>query len=287
MKLYRFQTPTEFYGRVKDYLLNQEAQHNLLLGISHTLIENPEHFDEKPYLATVEENGDIVAVAMRTPPRTLLLSQIKDFQAVRLLAQDLSISYPSLPGVNAPTDEAKAFTLAWHSLTGQSYQLKVALRTFQLEKVKPISQVPGYLRLATDNDRELLKNWHEAFSLEALGEIELDAERWVQRVLQRGTAYLWQDEVPVSIACHGGTTPNGARVGMVYTPPEHRRRGYASVCVAALSQTLLDRGNRFCFLFTDLANPTSNHIYQEIGYQPVGDWDNYSLGEPPQRSSSS
>ncbi|MBD2613422.1 MAG: GNAT family N-acetyltransferase [Nostoc sp. ZfuVER08] len=277
MKVNKFQNPTEFYARVKDYLLNQEGLHNLLLGISNRLIENPEYFDEKPYLATVEENGDIVAVAMRTPPRPLLLSQIKDFQAVELLAQDLSISYPSLPGVNAPTNEAQAFTKVWHSLTGQSYQLKVALRTFQLEKVKSIAKVTGYLRLATDNDRELLKNWYEAFSLEALGEIELDTERWVQRVLHQGTAYLWQDEVPVSIACRGGTTPNGVGVGLVYTPPEHRRRGYASVCVAALSQTLLDRGNKFCFLFTDLANPTSNHIYQEIGYQPVGDWHNYSF----------
>ncbi|MBD2414156.1 GNAT family N-acetyltransferase [Nostoc calcicola FACHB-389] len=277
MKVYRFQNATEFYARVKDYLLNQEAMHNLLLGISHTLIENPDHYDEKPYLATVEENGDIVAVAMRTPPRLLLLSQIKDFQAVELLAQDLSISYPSLPGVNAPTNEAQAFILAWHSLTGQSYQLKLALRIFQLEKVKPISQVAGYLRLATDKDRELLKNWYESFSLEALGEIESNAERWVQRVLHQGTAYLWQDEVPVSIACHVGNTPNGARISIVYTPPEYRRRGYASVCVAALSQTLLDRGNKLCFLFTDLANPTSNHIYQEIGYQQVGDWHNYSF----------
>ncbi|MDZ8104047.1 MAG: GNAT family N-acetyltransferase [Nostoc sp. DedQUE12a] len=277
MKVYRFENAREFYAKVKDYLLNQEGLHNLLLGISNRLIENPEYFDEKPYLATVEENGDIVAVAMRTPPRLLLLSQIKDFQAVELLAQDLSISYSSLPGVNAPTNEAQAFIVAWHSLTGQSYQLKLALRIFQLEKVKPISQVAGYLRLATDSDQKLLKNWYEGFSLEALGKIESDTERWVKQVVQQGTAYLWQDEVPVSIACHIGTTPNGARISIVYTPPEHRRRGYASACVAALSQTLLDRGNKFCFLFTDLANPTSNHIYQEIGYQPVSDWHNYSF----------
>ncbi|MHC5719185.1 MAG: hypothetical protein ACYTX0_45800 [Nostoc sp.] len=76
MKVYRFQNATQFYARVKDYLLNQEALHNLLLGISHALIENPERFDEKPYLATVEANGDIVALAMRTPPRLLLLSQV-------------------------------------------------------------------------------------------------------------------------------------------------------------------------------------------------------------------
>lgn len=277
MKVYRFENSIEFYARVKDYLLNQEGMYNLLLAISHNLIENPEHFEEKPYLATVEANGEIIAIAMRTPPRPVLLSRIKDLQAVELLAQDLSISYPSLPGVNAPTDEAQAFTRAWHSLTAQSYQLQLALRTFQLEKVKPISQVTGYLRLVTEDDRELLKNWYEAFSLEALGEIESDPEHWVQRVLHQGTAYLWHDEVPVSIACRGGSTPNGVRINMVYTPPEYRRRGYASACVAALSQTLLDRGSRFCFLFTDLANPTSNHIYQKIGYEPIGDWHNYSF----------
>jgi len=61
----------------------------------------------------------------------------------------------------------------------------------------------------------------------------------------------------------------------VYTPPEFRGRGYASALVAALSQAMLDAGYHFCTLFTDLANPTSNHIYQAIGYQPVCDTDEY------------
>ena len=73
----------------------------------------------------------------------------------------------------------------------------------------------------------------------------------------------------------GGPTPNGIRIGPVYTPPEFRGRGYASACVAAASQLQLDAGRRFCFLFADLSNPTSNHIYQEIGYEPVGDVDRY------------
>src|ERR671932_2648937 len=70
--------------------------------------------------------------------------------------------------------------------------------------------------------------------------------------------HVWHDGRPVSLAGYSGPTPNGIRVGPVYTPPEHRRRGYASACVAALSQLLLDGSRRFCFLFTDLANPTSN-----------------------------
>ena len=40
---------------------------------------------------------------------------------------------------------------------------------------------------------------------------------------------------------------------------------------------LLDGGRRFCFLFTDLANPTSNSIYQRIGYRPVTDVDQWTF----------
>jgi predicted GNAT family acetyltransferase len=68
-----------------------------------------------------------------------------------------------------------------------------------------------------------------------------------------------------------GPTPNGIRINAVYTPPEFRRRGYASACVAEVSQRMLDSGRKFCFLFTDLANPTSNKIYKAIGYRHVAD----------------
>ena len=78
---------------------------------------------------------------------------------------------------------------------------------------------------------------------------------------------------PTCFAGFGGRTPNGIRIGPVYTPPEQRRRGYGSALTAALTQQLLDGGRRFCFLFTDLANPTSNSIYQRIGYRPVTDVD--------------
>jgi uncharacterized protein len=77
------------------------------------------------------------------------------------------------------------------------------------------------------------------------------------------------------MASFSGATPNGIRISPVYTPPEHRRKGYAISCVATLSQMLLDKGNKYCFLFTDLANPTSNSIYQKIGYQPICDFSNY------------
>ena len=73
----------------------------------------------------------------------------------------------------------------------------------------------------------------------------------------------------------GGQTPRGIRIGPVYTPPALRRRGYASNLVAAVTQHQFDEGRTFCFLFTDRANPTSNKIYQSLGYQSVIDVDQW------------
>jgi predicted GNAT family acetyltransferase len=110
--------------------------------------------------------------------------------------------------------------------------------------------------------------------------------RIVEGGLKRQSMYLWEDDAPVSWASGSQSLPTAARIGPVYTPPEYRRKGYATACVAALSQKLLDQGcgakqfplrGKRCFLFTDLANPTSNHIYKQIGYHPVCDWHDYSF----------
>lgn len=95
-----------------------------------------------------------------------------------------------------------------------------------------------------------------------------------------GGVMLWEDALPertepVSLAAFGGATPNGIRIGPVYTPPDRRGRGYASALTAELTASLLAGGRRFCFLFTNLANPTSNSIYQQVGYRPVTDVDQW------------
>jgi predicted GNAT family acetyltransferase len=118
---------------------------------------------------------------------------------------------------------------------------------------------------------------------EALGEDDpAEADDLVDRWMAgRGrTLHLWEDGEVVSLAGVGSLTPNGIRIGPVYTPPEARNRGYASSLVAAVSQAELDAGRRFCFLFTDQANPVSNHIYQAIGYRPVRDVEAYRFERP-------
>jgi predicted GNAT family acetyltransferase len=134
---------------------------------------------------------------------------------------------------------------------------------------------------ATVAHRPLIIEWLRAFNLEAMGteptqDLERAADRGINGVGRE--LWLWVDEGrPVSLTGVGGLTPRGIRVGPVYTPPEGRARGYASNLVAGVSQRQLDAGRQFVFLFTDLANPTANHIYQAIGYEPVVDMDEYSF----------
>jgi predicted GNAT family acetyltransferase len=122
--------------------------------------------------------------------------------------------------------------------------------------------------------------WLDAFAAEALPHEgpDLDNADWLERRLvdPDGELLLWIDEgTPVSLAAAGGATPSGLRVGPVYTPPQRRGRGYASAVTAAVSAGALARGWEYCFLFTDLANPTSNRIYRRLGYEPVCDVDQW------------
>jgi predicted GNAT family acetyltransferase len=210
------------------------------------------------------------------------LSHVAAPGAIPLVAGDLHGEYRTLPGVVAPAPFSGVFAEEWHRLSGQPYELGMAERLYQLEKVNVVTGVPGCMRRATEEDRDLLHLWLAEFHAEALGETDTArAGLLVDRFLhsEGQGIYLWEDGRPVSMSGYSRPTPNGIVVLAVYTPREHRGRGYASANVAALSQLLLDQGRKYCFLYTDLANPTSNHIYQAIGYKPVSDADMYRFAD--------
>lgn len=288
MRLERFTDIGEFATRVEPYLLAHEATHCLILGLLATLPRGPVPADEIPYMALVEEQDAIVLVAMCTPPLYIILSLIAPeyatdpTEALALIADDLWSRYQdSLSGIHAPVPISHLFAERWEQQTGRAAQLMVKERTYALEAVIPTTGIAGTFRRPTEADRDLLIRWVAAFGAEAFPrQRAFDALAWVDSffaIPSRG-AYLWEDDgTPVSLVAYGNPTAHGIRIGPVYTPPEHRGCGYASACVAALSQSLLDSGRTFCFLFTDLANPTANHIYQTIGYNPVNDVDVYEF----------
>lgn len=275
MQLRRVDDVADFARRVEPFLVRYEAENNLLLGLMSSI----QDFTDSPYLAYVEHQGEVVAAALRTPPRGLVLSTLQESSALELIARDVYACDPALPDVTGPKSLAGVFADRWQSLSGAAHRLELAMRIYRLEQVNAVTGVCGEARLATGQDRDLLREWFYGFQSEALGEtnpatVASIVNRWLSSSTR--TLLLWYDEGrPVSMAGSTGPTPHGIRIGAVYTPPEYRRRGYASACVADLSQKMLDKGYQFCFLFTDLSNPTSNHIYQAIGYAPVCDVDKY------------
>jgi uncharacterized protein len=279
MELRRFDAVGDFLSVAEPFLVEREAEHNLMLGVASSLTEAPEAYDGPPYLAVVIDGDGVVAAAIRTPPFRLVLSEIDDSQAIKFLAADTLTD--ELPGVLGPVEHVRAFVGARTALGGPHGTLEMSERIYRLTEVQPIPSVAGNARPATLDDRDLVIAWLEAFRREALGETEpgsvvADADRWLARRWR--SLDLWEDGGVVSLVGSGARTPNGIRIGPVYTPPGARRRGYASALVAAVSQAALDAGCRFCFLFTDLDNPTSNHIYQSIGYQAVRDVEAYTFG---------
>ena len=279
MQLERHADATSFLERASDFLLVREAEHNLILGLSGRLRTDPRLYGEDPYFAVALEGDRVVGVTMRTPPHNLILSLIDDDAALELIAADAQALFGSLPGVIGPKEPVARFARLWKERTGTSARIGIQQRVYRASEVVLPEGASGSMRTYEEDDRDLVVGWMDAFLHEAMphGGPE-DAVGWLER--NRSSAdsgiVLWvEGGDPVSFSGHGGPTPNGIRVGPVYTPPELRRRGYASALVAEQTQMLLGAGRKFCFLFTDLANPTSNSIYQRIGYEAVSDADQW------------
>jgi uncharacterized protein len=280
MELREPSRPDLFLAEASSLLIRDEARHNLIFGICATLLETPDAYAAF-HLWTVKDAGDLVAAAVMTPPFNVVVAEPRSSAALRFLAWELHRREMDLPGVTGALAEVDEFAAVWERLTLVRRRARMRQGIYETSSARPPEGVPGRLRLATNDDRQLVIDWSRAFEQESIpadaprGRIEANVDRRLASATS-GVA-LWEDDEPVSLAGFGGRTPHGVRIGPVYTPPGLRRRGYASALVAHLSQFLLDRDNDFCFLYTDLANPTSNQIYQNVGYEFVAESADYAF----------
>ena len=275
-RIHRHPDAASFLSRAEAWLLRSEAEHNLLLGIARGLIESPDRYEQPIYLAAVETDCEIVGCAFRTPPYKLGITGMPG-DALPALAEDVADVYEVLPAVLGPAAKAQRFADLWSGIWGVRARLGMRQRIYQLDAVQLSEhRPPGGMRKADAGDMGLVADWMAAFNAEA-GVPGGDPRRRAEERIREGAIFLWEDEQPVSMAGIVGRTPNGVRIGYVYTPPELRGRGYATIVTAALSQRFLGSGFRFCFLYTNLANPTSNRIYQRIGYRAVCDVVDYDF----------
>lgn len=280
MHVTTYTDPAAFHAATHTWLEADESVNTLLLGVCGQLLQQPDRYPLPPHLYSVADDAGLCLVALMTPPHRMITSLTRGDPAppaVALVAALRSAGI-TIPGVTGPSEASAALAASWAQASGQSYVTHTHLRAYELRMVNPLPPVSGCLRTAVEADRDLVERWHYDPSLDALGQADkADIQNAVNRRIGNGTMFLWEDGQPVSMA--GCTRPllHGISVGPVYTPPEFRRRGYASACVAALSSLLLARGWHYCGLFANLANPTANAIYQRIGYQPVADYTEFDF----------
>jgi len=281
MRVRRFADAAAFLDVAGAFLAEREALYNVLLGIAAASKADPTRFEGRNYFAAAEDGDRVVGAALMTPPHALLTTTLSG-AAVDALVADLAAGGWAPSGVNGPSEASDAFAAAWCAARGVRASVHMNLRAFESTHVIDPPATSGRRRPADARDEELVGKWYREF----FGEADINAgaispEENARRAIRGGRVFLWDDGGPVAQAVLSATTPTGARIGGVYTPPANRRRGYATALVADLSRAQLAAGRRFCFLFTDISNPTSNSIYPKVGYRPVADFREYEFADVP------
>ena len=275
MEVVRLDDATAFLAEAEPLLLADEARHNLILGIAGTIRATPDLYPLRS-LWLVRDAGEVVAAALRTPPYNLILARPRSTPALAALGEAVAEA-EEIPGVVGTEPEIHEFAELWSQHSGVPGRVNMRQGVYALDQVELVPSVSGSARVATQHDRDLALRWWIAFGDEVLHEGGPGRERAEASVDHKlsdpnSGILLWEDGgEPVSLAGWGGQTPNGIRIGPVYTPPELRGHGYATAVTAELSERQLDGGRSFCFLYTDLANPTSNAIYERIGYRRIAE----------------
>jgi RimJ/RimL family protein N-acetyltransferase len=217
-------------------------------------------------------DGTVDGAVLQTPPFPLLVASLPAGSAGELIG--VLTAERGLPSaVNIARHDQAGFVTGWAEVTGGTGTARTRSRLYRLgDLTPPDPEPPGAARLAIRADLDVLVDWHEAFRVEAEAGGPEDARAAVADKLSYGGIMLWETGgEPVAMA--GLTRIEGgvARVAPVYTPPAHRRRGYGGAVTTAISAAALASGATGVVLFTDLANPTSNALYQRLGYRPVED----------------
>ncbi|MCJ8347677.1 GNAT family N-acetyltransferase [bacterium] len=274
----------EFLNRCLETFESNEVYYSLMLGLSKKLVQNPLHYGDFPLMATVEKDDQLLSIALMTPPFKLQISLVDENSkdALSFLAQSIYDHSWRIPTVMGEAHILKTFIKKWLDLNSCLSLEGERQRIYGLTQVIKGPLVPGFYRIAKSDEFDLIMLWQKAFHLETFGEGVKTAiyEKLVKSLFNEGHLYIWDDQGPVSMAALTRPTSHGITVSYVYTPNEHRKKGYASAIVSEISQMCLEQGKVFCSLFTDLSNATSNGIYQKIGYQAVADVIDIHFVEP-------
>ncbi len=282
MKYRRYKNVQEFLGECKEFLMEKEVENNLFLGLCNGIVSGEREYEEV-YCGSVKKDGEVKLIALMTVPHNLLIDS-RDDEALEYFLGEMYKENLTIPGTNGRKEVSKKAIEYFSKKYNKEYKNAMNLRIYELTEVQEVFIPKGHFEMATMKYHKLITRWmYEAtidFGFEVEGE-PLSEERLnsAEQLINSNKVYIWIDEEgrPVTTAMRIRKIEHGEVVGMVYTPKEYRRKGYATACVKGVSEEILKDGNRFAALFTDLANPISNSIYMKMGYEPICNYDQYEL----------
>ncbi|WP_344247814.1 GNAT family N-acetyltransferase [Isoptericola hypogeus] len=279
--------PRDFLSAARDALASDPVLGTVVATVATRLAAELERGAPEPehphwFALATDPSGGLAGIAMRTAPfapHPLYLLPMAASTAAAL-ADVLPDDGEPVTGANGAQPATEAFVARVAERAGGRARVERPTRLFEVRGLVAPPAPHGEARIAGPADLDLVQAWYRRFHEDAdrqagrarpadapvLGSRDDVAER-----VSGGRTWLWtRDGTPVSMVGFAGPALGVARVGPVYTPAEHRGRGYGGALTAHVSRLLLDRELRVC-LFTDLENPVSNRLYERLGYRPVVD----------------
>jgi len=260
------------FARLAHPLLEADpARHTSVLNVLHGVQTGA---FEPVTMLTVHEDGAVVAALLRTADRPVLVSAAPP-RCSGVVVDALAALDRQVEGVQGPVEEAGAVAAAWAARTGACATVALRMRLFALDELRAPTGVAGAARAVDPDDTadlDVLAAWRTAFG-DAVGSPgrhpHTERDNVVRAVETGGAELIWEvDGRLVAQASARAVVAGMSRIGPVYTPPEHRNRGYAAAVTSAAARWALDQGARHVLLYTDLANPTTNRLYPRLGFRP-------------------
>jgi len=272
MHISKYQNAKEYLSKNENYLIKEEAMNSLLLGLS---LSNKANENNNDLFFDVRDQDGIHFTAIKLKGRNLIVSgsRSKLEEVAPLLFKFLEDNKIDLPGIAGEKDLVLEMAHILQRDFNWNFKVTFEQLVYAIDKIKFNPQIEGSLQKGSLNDIANLSQWMNQFLAEAFGELNLkEATETIKRKIDNAELYVWCKDEKVSMCCIARPTVNGITINYVFTPKQHRRKGYGTKLVAELSSLMLKQGYKFCTLFTDMNNPTSNKIYTKIGYEPLGEF---------------
>jgi len=271
----------DFLSHATPLLYAKEAEYGLMLGLCEGLASGSIKNEFSPvFLRVVDDYGKTSAALVQTRKDNCIVTSA-NFDEAKAFADFVVENKLYFEGVVGPTETSKTITESYGQKVNSKIRVGMAQNIMQFTKTDWPQKISGNFEIATESDFDLIADWLMAFAREALPHDNADEAHFrkiAEAKIKKQEAFLWiENGVKKAMTLSGRPTKNGVSVSGVYTPKSERRKGYASNLVASVSDHLIRQGKSFCVLYTDAANPTSNKIYQNIGYKIIGESSHYIL----------